>query len=101
MAPLLYRNMDKNEEGQILDLASSLGLDLALFKKDMADPEVEKKVRADKVEGVKSKVNSTPTLFINGRRYELRMDEAYLQDILNEEAERIGIDPPYKNWAYR
>lgn len=101
MAPLLYRNMDKNEEGQILDLASSLGLDMALFKKDMADPEVEKKVRADKVEGVKSKVNSTPTLFINGRRYELRMDEAYLQDILNEEAERIGIDPPYKNWVYR
>jgi predicted DsbA family dithiol-disulfide isomerase len=101
MAALLYENMDRNEQNQILDLASNLGLDMARFKKDMADPEVEKLVRADKVEGVKSKVNATPTLFINGRLYELRMDEAYLQDILNEEAERIGIDPPYKNWVYR
>jgi protein-disulfide isomerase len=101
MAALLYRNMDRNEENQILDLASNLGLDMARFKKDLADPEVERIVRSDKVEAVKIKVNSTPTLFINGRRYELRMDEAYLQDIINEEAERIGIDPPYKKWVYR
>ncbi|RJR32205.1 MAG: hypothetical protein C4576_30790 [Desulfobacteraceae bacterium] len=101
MAELLYRNMDKNEEKQILDLASTLGFDMDRFSKDMNDPEVEKIVRSDKVEGVKSKVNATPTIFINGRRYELRMDEAYLQDILNEEAERMGISPPYKNWVYK
>jgi protein-disulfide isomerase len=101
MASLLYRDMDKNEESHVLDLASSLGLDMARFKTDLADPQVERIVRGDKVEAVKAKVNSTPTLFINGRRYELRMDEAYLKDIINEEAERIGIDPPYKNWVYR
>jgi hypothetical protein len=28
------------------------------------------------------------------------MDEAHLKDILNEEAERIGIAPPYKDWVY-
>lgn len=101
MAELLYLNMDKNEENQILALASTLGLDIDRLLKDMNDPEVEKIVRSDKVEGVKSKVNATPTLFINGRRYELRIDEAYLQDILNEEAERIGIAPPYKAWVYQ
>lgn len=28
------------------------------------------------------------------------VDEAHLKDILNEEAERLGIAPPYRDWVY-
>lgn len=101
MAASLYRNMDKNEEDQILDLASDLGLDMNRFRTDLADPEIAKMVRADKVEAIRAKVNATPTLFINSKYYSLRMDEAHLKDIINEEAERIGIAPPYKDWVYQ
>lgn len=100
MAELLYRNMDKKEEPQILELASGLGLDMERFRADLADPAVAALVRADKIEGVNAKVDATPTLFINGKRYELRMDEPHLKDTINEEAERLGIAPPYKDWVY-
>jgi len=101
MAALLFENMEKNREDQVLHLASSLGLDMDRFRTDLADPEITKMVRADKVEGVRKKVNATPTLFINGKYYSLRMDEAHLKDIINEEAERMGIAPPYKDWIYQ
>jgi protein-disulfide isomerase len=100
MAVLLYQDMNKNDENHVLDLASSLGLDMARFKKDLADPEVAKRIRADKVDGVRANVDATPTLFINGKVYNIRMDEAHLKDIINEEAERLGIAPPYKDWVY-
>jgi predicted DsbA family dithiol-disulfide isomerase len=100
MAALLYQDMNKNDENHVLDLALSLGLDMTRFKKDLADPEVAMRIRADKVEGVRAKVDATPTLFINGKVYNIRMDEAHLKDIINEEAERLGIAPPYKDWVY-
>jgi predicted DsbA family dithiol-disulfide isomerase len=101
MAALLFQNMDKNQEDQVLDLASNLGLDMDRFKTDLADPEIAKMLRADKVEGARNKVNATPTLFINGKHYSLRIDEALLKDIINEEAERVGLAPPYKDWIYQ
>jgi len=100
MAALLFQHMDKNQADQVLELASNLDLDMEKFKTDLADPEIAQMVRADKVEGVRKKVNSTPTLFINGKHYRLRMDEPHLKDIINEEAERMGLAPPYKDWIY-
>jgi protein-disulfide isomerase len=100
MAELLYRNRDKTEEYEMLDLAGQLGLDMARFRADLADPDVGNMVRNDKVEGLNAKVDATPTLFINGKRYDLRLDEAHLKDTINAEAERLGIAPPYKDWVY-
>jgi len=39
-------------------------------------------------------------LFINGKIYHFRHDEAFLKDIINEEAERLGLAPPYNDWRY-
>ena len=41
-----------------------------------------------KKEGLRNKVNATPTLFINGRRYLGDLDRASLQDVLEEAADR-------------
>ncbi|MBN1106883.1 MAG: thioredoxin domain-containing protein [Deltaproteobacteria bacterium] len=100
MATLLFQEMDRHDENHVLDLAADLGLDMGRFKADLRDPAVTRLVRADKLEGVRAGVDATPTLFINGKHYDLRSDEALLKDILNEEAERIGIAPPYKDWVY-
>jgi protein-disulfide isomerase len=100
MSELLFQNRGMNEEGAVLELAGRLGLDMGRFRKDFDDPEVSKMVRSDKVEGLNAKVEYTPCIFINGKRYDLRMEEAHLKDTINEEAERLGIAPPYRDWVY-
>lgn len=49
--------------------AKQLGMNYSKFQKDMQSPAVAAEVKQDKQEGVKAGVNSTPTLYINGRRY--------------------------------
>lgn len=100
MVELLFQDMGKNEEKDVLEMATRLGLDMSRFRTDLDDPEVTKFIRNDKVEGLNARVGYTPFLFINGKRYELRFDEDHLKDTINEEAERMGIAPPYKDWAY-
>lgn len=46
--------------------ASSLGLDVEQFRRDLADPALDEKVRRDQADGVAVGVNGTPTFFVNG-----------------------------------
>lgn len=52
--------------------ARELGLDVDRFRADMASPAVEARVRADRSDGEAIGVESTPTFFINGSRFESR-----------------------------
>ena len=94
----LYTNRDKHRVEDILAHAEFLGLNLQRFKKDMNDPNLIERIEMDKIEGVRAGVDSTPTLFINGKEYNLRHDEPFLKDVINEEAERIGTPPPFRDW---
>ncbi|GAB4288524.1 MAG: hypothetical protein Kow0090_00860 [Myxococcota bacterium] len=98
MYELLYRDREKQELEQIMSYAMELGLDLDKFKKDMEDEALVKLIERDKIEGIKAGVDGTPTFFINGKHYNLRSDEAFLKDIINEEAEGMGLPPPFKEW---
>lgn len=48
--------------------ARELNLDLEKFKKDAASEEVKNKIDADYESGVKARVNSTPSFFLNGKK---------------------------------
>jgi len=50
--------------------ARELGLDLRRFEQDLADPELATQIHKAKLLGVRSGVNGTPTLFLNGLRLE-------------------------------
>ncbi|HYG83302.1 MAG TPA: thioredoxin domain-containing protein [Verrucomicrobiae bacterium] len=50
------------------NLAKQLGLDEKKFKADLTHEDVTTKIRRDQALGGKSKVDSTPTLFINGKQ---------------------------------
>ena len=100
MYDLLYKDFNKQGMEDVLEYARTLGMDVERYKKDLEDPEIAKLVETDKMEGVRAKVVGTPTLFINGKMYTLRHDEDFLKDLINEEAERLGIEPPYQDWAY-
>jgi len=47
--------------------ARELGLDVARFEKDLADPELKKKVDADKAEARSLGLTGTPGFLVNGR----------------------------------
>lgn len=96
MYEFLFKNMKMQNIEDLLRYADELGLDMERFKRDLEDPQLAQIIERDTMEGVRANLQGTPTLFINGRLYHLRHDEYFLKDVINEEAERLKIKPPYK-----
>lgn len=69
MHDMLYEQHKNLSPSAILAYAEALGLNKALFEKDIANPELAEKVDADFYSGLRSGVNATPTFFINGEKY--------------------------------
>ncbi|HET7094367.1 MAG TPA: thioredoxin domain-containing protein [Thermomicrobiales bacterium] len=69
-----------------LACATTLGLDVDRFARELADGVYADKVRQDFLSGVRSGVNGTPTFFINGRRH----DGAWDADALAAAIERAA-----------
>ena len=72
MYDLIYGSQElisaANAWTKMTDYAAQSGLDTAAFKGCMASPEAAAAVNASRANGEKLEVNSTPTIFINGRR---------------------------------
>lgn len=68
---LVFDNQDTisadNVYDQLVAFAGQIGLDTNSFKACMSSPEAKMAVDANHAEGVALNVNSTPTMFINGR----------------------------------
>jgi protein-disulfide isomerase len=64
--------------------AQDIGLDMEKFKKDLAGPTVQEKLKKDMVDAGKAGVGGTPTLFINGRQVKGR-GENVLQEMIDQE----------------
>jgi protein-disulfide isomerase len=69
MHDLLFRNQMRLEADDLRRFADRLGLDLARFESDVVDPGVLARIERDVETGIKSGVDGTPSLFIDGRRY--------------------------------
>jgi protein-disulfide isomerase len=63
----LFANQKQLGPDDLKRYAQELGLDVARFEKDIADPELKKKVEADMAEARALTIRSTPSFFINGR----------------------------------
>ncbi|MCK9294634.1 MAG: thioredoxin domain-containing protein [Desulfobulbaceae bacterium] len=81
---LLFQNMRDLNPEKLLELATSLGLNMDQFKKDMADPQSMAQVSKDQQDGVSAGVKGTPSIFINGRIAKDRTD-AGMQKLIDEE----------------
>src|SRR5256884_6035229 len=72
MYDLIYDNQEiisaENAWGKMTDYATEAGLDAASFKSCTAGPEAAATVNAGHPNGEKREGNSTPTVFVNGRR---------------------------------
>ena len=63
----LFANQKELTDENFEAWAKELGLDVAQFKKDMADPKLKEKVTGDQKTGAPIGVTGTPAFFINGR----------------------------------
>ena len=84
MHDLLFRHPGRLAAGDLLDHARQLGLDLRRFDNDMNDPQLTRKIEEQKRQGVRSGVNGTPTLFLNGVRYDGPRDVESLSQAVAE-----------------
>ena len=66
MHDLLFQNQGALEEEDLLEYAQGLALDLAEFAEVLSTGRFLPRIREDFMSGVRSGVNGTPTLFING-----------------------------------
>jgi protein-disulfide isomerase len=70
MHEMLFENQDELAEVDLSKYALQLGLEIYRFQADLTSERFTAKVRRDYESGVRSGVRKTPTLFINGVRYD-------------------------------
>jgi protein-disulfide isomerase len=70
MHDCLFENQHALDDGDLVECAVALGLDVCQFLKEMSADVHAQRVREDFDSGVQSGVKSTPSFFINGIRYD-------------------------------
>lgn len=70
MHDLLFRNQRRLELDDLARHAERIGLDPVRFQADLADPAIVARIERDVASGIASGVDGTPSLYIDGRRYE-------------------------------
>jgi protein-disulfide isomerase len=81
---LMFANRTKLSPGAIHFWAESLNLDMKKFDADVNSPAVKKQVLKDLEDGEKAGVEGTPTLYIDGQRYNGDLDLAKIKPVLDE-----------------
>ena len=76
----LFDNEPPFSEQQMLDMAREIGADMERLARDLADPETLADVDADIAEGRQMGVSGTPTIFVDGVRYDGAWDFYSLAD---------------------
>ena len=85
MHDLIYENQEDLEPGALSAWAEQLGLNPEEFGTAIRDGEITKRIKEDRVSGIRSGVNGTPCFFINGARYDGPADYDPLHTALEEQ----------------
>jgi protein-disulfide isomerase len=83
MHQFLLENPDSHKKEDLVAQAKKIGLDMAKFESDYAAAGAQ--VESDKKEGDSAGVEGTPTLFVNGRKYQDPQIEKYVKMWVEEE----------------
>jgi len=70
MHDALYGHEPPLDRATLLGIAKSLGLDMARFERDLDDLELAARVEEDLADGRRNGVTGTPTIFVDGLRYD-------------------------------
>jgi protein-disulfide isomerase len=81
----VWENADNLTPAVLEKIAKQVGLDVARWRSDMNSDEVKAAVAQDKSDGTALGINSTPTIYINGRKYAGRHDIESICDWIDED----------------
>ena len=91
----LFANRDHLEQADVDGYAKELGLDVAKLHTDMASQATTDRIERDKKLGDSVGVQGTPTIFINGREFDVRQDlEEWIAQELGPDAKPAPLAPP-------
>ncbi|MBN1960093.1 MAG: thioredoxin domain-containing protein [Deltaproteobacteria bacterium] len=80
----LYDRYEQFCPAQLSSWASEEGLDKTIFEKYLADPQTRQSLITSKQEGLRNKVDATPTLFIDNVKYVYELQHDAIVDVLLE-----------------
>jgi protein-disulfide isomerase len=72
----------------ILHIAQDLKLDMTRFRKDMDSKDIHDTIARDLADGTQAGVEGTPTIFINGQRYNGRIELTSLRGLIGAELKK-------------
>ena len=72
----------------ILSLARTNGLDMKRFEADLNSPETKKTVTRDIEDGDRAGVEGTPTVYLNGKKYNGALDLPAIRKVIDEELKK-------------
>jgi protein-disulfide isomerase len=86
MHDFIYENQDSLEPDILADWAEQVGLNVEEFGTNISQGEITKRIKDDRLSGIRSGVNGTPCFFINGARYDGSADYDSLRAALEEQS---------------
>jgi protein-disulfide isomerase len=85
MHDAMFAHHDALSRETFVKLAQGMNLDVARFEKDLDSNETKQAIEKDVADGDKAGVQGTPTIFINGQRYNGPINLSYLKPIFDAE----------------
>jgi protein-disulfide isomerase len=85
MHDALFAHRGELSRTMILALARAAGLDMQRFTADLDSAETKKTVTRDMEDGERAGVEGTPSVFINGRKYNGALDLSAMRPVIDEE----------------
>jgi protein-disulfide isomerase len=84
MHDVIFKNQKTLADDSYEKFAKEIGLKVAKFKKDFADPATDAEVKQDMSEARAAGVNGTPNVYINGRKYQGGYSEKQIGGIVSK-----------------
>jgi protein-disulfide isomerase len=85
----LYSHFDDFDVAKLADYAVGAGMDRAAFNTLFNDAAITTRLVDSKKEGIRNKVEATPTIFLNGFKVSGDLNTVTVQDLVEEEFDRM------------
>ena len=89
----LYENFRSISQPNMILWAKTLGLDVVRFEADLKSGKYKAAVEKEQAEGEQAGVQGTPTLFVNGKRYNGALEVEAIESVLQAELKSIAAAP--------
>ncbi len=85
----LFENQKSLTDENFEAWAKEIGLNVARFRKDLADPALERKIKQQQAQGMKLGARGTPAFFVNGRFVSGAQPFANFKKLIDEEMAKV------------